>query len=126
MTQTSATAEHRRTRRRLVVFLAMTAVLLLPLAAGLWFTAESAVRNRSGSDWQANHATRLMLQRTAMTLVGLPLAGAACGWITASLRGRSARVPTAAGLLIGTIALWALGIADVFATFTSAGGSFLF
>ncbi|MFE5301098.1 hypothetical protein [Streptomyces sp. NPDC056632] len=117
MTQNPTTAERRRTRRRLVVFLAMTAALLLPLAAGLWFAAESAVRTLSGSDWQGNHATKLALQRAALLLVGLPSAGAACGWITASLRGRDAGVPTATGLLVGTVGLWVIGIVDLFATF---------
>ncbi|MFF6773222.1 hypothetical protein ACFY8W_06605 [Streptomyces sp. NPDC012637] len=124
-TRGPAQDEQRRTRRRLVTLLALSAVLLLPLAAGLWAAAQSALEHKSATDWQGNHETRLALERAAMLLAGLPPAGAACGWTVAQLRGRQGRIPAAKGLLAGTVALWVLGIGSVFVALHDSGPIFV-
>ncbi|MFF8598224.1 hypothetical protein ACF065_04405 [Streptomyces sp. NPDC015232] len=113
MTPTPSEAQRRHTRRRLLTFLILSAVLLAPPAVGLWAAAQSALEHESATDWQGNHAARLALQQAALLLVGLPLGGAVCGWTVARLRGRQARVPAAKGLLVGTMGLWLLGIGSV-------------
>ncbi|MFJ9824099.1 hypothetical protein ACIRSU_06950 [Streptomyces sp. NPDC101160] len=96
-------------RRRVVVLLVLTVVLLLPPALGVWWAAQEALAH-PGYDGTANHRTRLAFERTALIVAGLPLAGAVCGRIAARVRGRSAGVPTATGLLAGAAALWGIAI----------------
>lgn len=110
----------RRTRRTVITLLVVTAVLLLPLLGGLWYAADDALQHKSPTDWRANHETKQSLERGAMLVVGLPMAGAACGWICATLRGRRARVPTAVGALIGTISLWVIGVVAICAALADA------
>ncbi|MGW2278921.1 hypothetical protein [Streptomyces sp. NPDC001770] len=107
-------------RRTLLVLLVVTAVLLVPLVLGFWYTAEEAIRNKSISDWQGNHETKLRLQRDALVLVGVPVLCAACGWIVASLRDRPAAVPVARALLTGAVLLWLVLGAYLYTTFMAA------
>lgn len=102
-------SDTRSARRRPVVRLVLALVLLLPPVFVLWSSAQEALAHPS-SDWMVNHRTRQSFERAALTVAGLPLAGAACGWIRARLKGRSSRLPAATGLLTGVLALWGLGI----------------
>ncbi|MFE7777938.1 hypothetical protein ACFU5O_29360 [Streptomyces sp. NPDC057445] len=110
----------RRTRRTVITLLVVTAVLLLPLLGGLWYAADDALRNRSSTDWRANHETKKSLQHAVMLVLGVPMAGAACGWTGATVLGRRAGVPAATGAMIGTIAVWIVGIGAVYVAFSNA------
>ncbi|WP_327177540.1 hypothetical protein OG599_21155 [Streptomyces sp. NBC_01335] len=110
----------RPARRTLVTLLVVTAVLLVPLLLGFWYTAEEAIRNKSVSDWQGNHETKLALQRTALVLFGVPALCAACGWIVAGLRDRPAAVPVARSVLTGAVLVWLVLAGSVFTTFMAA------
>ncbi|MGW1463041.1 hypothetical protein ACWCPT_01615 [Streptomyces sp. NPDC002308] len=110
----------RPARRTLVTLLVVTAVLLVPLLLGFWYTAEEAIRNKSVSDWQGNHETKLALQRTALVLFGVPVLCAACGWIVAALRDRPAAVPVARALLTGAVLLWLILAGSFYTTFMAA------
>ncbi|WP_328727317.1 hypothetical protein [Streptomyces sp. NBC_00259] len=116
----SAAETARRTRRTVITFLVLTAVLLLPLLAGLWYAADDALQHKSTTDWRANHQTRKSLEHAAMLLVGVPLAGAACGWTGATVLGRRTGVATATGAMLGAFALWILGIAAFYIAFSNA------
>ncbi|MCX5399203.1 hypothetical protein [Streptomyces sp. NBC_00102] len=104
-------------RRKVAVLLMVTAVLLVPLLLGFWYSAEETVRNKSATDWQGNHEAKLALQRAALVLFGLPFLGAACGWIVASLRDRPAALPVARSLLTSTVLLWLILAGTVFTAF---------
>ncbi|MFB4424157.1 hypothetical protein C5F59_024115 [Streptomyces sp. QL37] len=112
----------RHTRRRVVIDLVVTAVLLLPLAIMLWGSATDALQHKSATDWQANHETKRALQRNALLIIGLPVAGAVCGWTIATLRDRPTGLPAARGALAGAIALWASGIVLVLTAFHGLTG----
>ncbi|MFF4246783.1 hypothetical protein ACFYY2_20275 [Streptomyces sp. NPDC001822] len=107
--------QERGTRRKVVVDLVVIAVLLLPLLFSLWRGAADA-RAHLSTDWEVNHRTKESLQRYALMIIGLPSAGALCGWTIAALRDRPALLPMVRGALAGTLTLWALGIV----TFVSA------
>ncbi|MFI8005262.1 hypothetical protein [Streptomyces sp. NPDC086010] len=101
--------QERGTRRKVVVDLVVIAVLWLPLLVSLAMGAADA-REHLSTDWEVNHRTREALQRYALMIVGLPVAGALCGWGTAVLRDRPASLPTVRGMLAGTLTVWVLGI----------------
>ncbi|WP_328719843.1 hypothetical protein OHT52_10345 [Streptomyces sp. NBC_00247] len=106
--------------RTLVVLLVVSAVLLTPLFLGFWYYAEEAIRNKSVTDWQGNHETKLALQRTALLFFGLPVVCVACGCVVASLRDRPAAVPAARSLLTSAVLLWLILGGSVFTTFMAA------
>lgn len=116
----STAGSDRTARRTVVALLLVTAVLLVPLLLGFWHYAEEAVRNKSVSDWRGNHEKKLALQRAALVLFGLPLAGAACGWIVAGLRERPALLPVLRSVLISTVLLWAVLAATFYGAFMAA------
>src|SRR4051812_32314564 len=70
----------RNGQRPAVTLLVVTVVLLLPLALGLGYAAESAAHHRSATDWKGNHATKLALQHAAALLFFVPVGSAAAGW----------------------------------------------
>ncbi|WP_299530074.1 hypothetical protein [uncultured Streptomyces sp.] len=107
----------RQARRTLITLLVVTAVLLVPLFLGFWHSAEEAVRNKSDTDWRGNHETKLAFQRAALVIFGLPSAGAACGFVVASLRDRPAALPVVRGLLVSTVLAWFVLAGSVFAAF---------
>lgn len=107
----------RHTRRKVVTDLVVTAVLLLPLVIMLWYGATDALQHKSATDWQANHETKRALQRSALLITGLPVAGAVCGWTVATLRDRPTGLPAARGALAGAVTLWASSIVLVLTAF---------
>ncbi|MGW6703475.1 hypothetical protein ACWGDE_01090 [Streptomyces sp. NPDC054956] len=108
-----------RGRHRPAVLLALTAVLLVPPVLFWYATAQSALHNKSATDWQGNHRTKLGLQRTGLVIGGLPTVGALVGWMCATLSGRRTGLWTATGALIGTLVMWALAFVGILVSLSS-------
>ncbi|MBT2449807.1 hypothetical protein J7F03_22575 [Streptomyces sp. ISL-43] len=96
-----------------VVLFVLAAVLLVPAALWWYISAQSALQNKSGTDWQGNHRTKQELQRTGLLIGGVPTAGALTGWMCATLSGRRTGLWAATGALLGTLVMWALAIVGI-------------
>lgn len=87
------------------MLLCVTALLLLPPVLFWYHSAQSALANKSGSDWRGNHRAKQGLEHAAMVIAGVPSLGALTGWVCGSAKGRPGAW-TAGGALVGTLALW--------------------
>ncbi|WP_030731846.1 hypothetical protein [Streptomyces sp. NRRL S-237] len=110
---TTGDAGNAHSRRTAVVLLVLTVLLLLPPVLFWYHSAQSALANKSGSDWRGNHETKLGLEHAAMVIAGVPALGALIGGVIGSAKGRPGTW-TAGGALFGTLALWVIAVVAVF------------
>ncbi|MFD9301590.1 hypothetical protein ACFWCB_02640 [Streptomyces sp. NPDC060048] len=112
MTAPSAQAPARG-RYRPVGLFALAVVLLVPAVLWWYISAQNALQNKSGTDWQGNHRAKQELQRMGLLIGGVPTAGALTGWMGATLSGRRTGLWAATGALLGTLVMWAFAIVGV-------------
>ncbi|MFD5424409.1 hypothetical protein [Streptomyces sp. NPDC127084] len=108
----------RRSRRTVVTLLGVTTVLLLPALIALWHAAADALQHPTAS--QADREAKKALAHTALQGLGMPVAGAVCGWTSAAILDRRTGVSMAAGALIGTVGQWIFGVVWFYAAFAGA------
>ncbi|KMO93912.1 hypothetical protein [Streptomyces roseus] len=110
---TTGDAGNAHSRRTAVVLLVLTVLLLLPPVLFWYHSAQSALANKSGSDWRGNHETKLGLEHAAMVIAGVPALGALIGGVIGTAKGLPGTW-TAGGALFGTLALWVIVVVAVF------------